>query len=81
VSYLYQSGYYSYLINVGLGLGEDARVALLVFNLCLLGWQSLGETLLQNPSILFLSCYAMLLNVKKYSAGHTLPTFDLDPLY
>jgi len=24
--YLYQSGYYSYLIKVGLGLGEDAKL-------------------------------------------------------
>ena len=48
MSYLYQSGYYSYLIKVGLGLDEDTRVALALFNLCLLGCQSLGETLLQN---------------------------------
>jgi len=48
VSYLYQSGYYSYLIKVGLRLGEDAHVELALFNLCLLGCQSLGETLLQN---------------------------------
>jgi len=52
VRYLYQSGYYSYLIKVGLGLGlgEDAGVELASFNLCLLGCQSLGETLLQNLS-------------------------------
>jgi len=48
VSYFYQSGYFSYLIKVGLGLGEDTHIALALFNLCLLGCQSLGETLLQN---------------------------------
>jgi hypothetical protein len=37
VSYLYQSGYYSYLIKVGLGLSEDACVVFALFNLCLLG--------------------------------------------
>ncbi len=40
VSYLYQSGYYSYLIKVGLGLGENTCVALALFNLYLLGCQS-----------------------------------------
>ncbi len=48
MSYLYQSGYYSYLIKVGLGLSEDARIALALFNLSLLGCQSLGETLLRS---------------------------------
>jgi len=37
VSYLYKSGY---LIKVGLGLGEDAFIALALFYLCLLGCQS-----------------------------------------
>jgi hypothetical protein len=46
VGYLYQSSYYNYLIKVGLGLGEDAFIAL--FNLCLLGCQSLREALLPN---------------------------------
>jgi len=41
-------GYYSYLIKVGLGLGEDTGVALALFNLCLQGCQSLEETLLQK---------------------------------
>jgi len=48
VSYLYQSGYFSYLIKVGLGFGEDTCVALALFNLYLLGCQSLEETLLQK---------------------------------
>ncbi len=48
VSYLYKSGYYSYLIKVGLETGEDVCIALALFNLCLLGCQSLRETLLQN---------------------------------
>jgi len=48
VSHLYQSGYYSYSIKVGFGLGEDACVAIALFNLCLLGCQSLRETLLQK---------------------------------
>jgi hypothetical protein len=48
VSYLNQSGYYSLLIKVGFGLGEDACVWLALFNLRLLGCQSLGQTLLQN---------------------------------
>jgi hypothetical protein len=33
-------------MKIGVGSGEVARVGL--FNLCLLGCQSLGETLLQN---------------------------------
>jgi len=33
VRYLYQSGYYSYLIKVGLGLGEDANGSFALFNL------------------------------------------------
>ncbi len=33
-SYLFQSGYYSYLIKVGLGLGEDAEASFALFNLC-----------------------------------------------
>ncbi len=45
MSYLYQSGYYSYLIRVGLGFGEDTQIVLALFTLCLLGCQSLGETL------------------------------------
>ncbi len=40
VSYVYQSGYYSYLIKVGLGLGEDACIVFALINLCLLGCQS-----------------------------------------
>jgi len=48
VSYLYQSSYYIYLIKVGLNLGEDACVVFAFFNLCLLGCQSLRETILQN---------------------------------
>jgi len=48
VRYLYQSGYCSYLIKVGLGLGEDAKVSFPLFNLSLLGCQSFWETLLQN---------------------------------
>ncbi len=47
-SYLSQSGYYSYLIKVGFGFGEDAKVSFALFNLSLLGSQSLWETLLQN---------------------------------
>jgi len=31
-----------------MGLGEDTCVVLALFNLCLLGCQSLGETLLRN---------------------------------
>jgi len=42
---LYQSGYYSYLIKIGLGLGQDAHVALVLFLICLLGLQSLEQTL------------------------------------
>ncbi len=40
--------YYSYLIKVGSGLGEDACSAVALFNLFLLGCQSLRETLLQK---------------------------------
>ncbi len=57
MGYLYQSSYYSYLIRVGLGSGEDACIALALFNLCLLGCQSLRETLLR----------------KKHSNSHPLP--------
>jgi len=32
--YLYQSGYYSYLIKVGLGMGEDNKGSFTLFNLC-----------------------------------------------
>jgi hypothetical protein len=48
VGYLYQSGNYSYLIKVGLGLGEDTCIVLALFNFCLLGCQSLNETLLRK---------------------------------
>ncbi len=30
--FLYQSGYHSYLIKVGLGLGEDAKSSFALFN-------------------------------------------------
>jgi len=30
---LYQSGYYSYLIKIGLGLGEDTKGSFALFNL------------------------------------------------
>jgi len=33
-SFLYQSSYYSYLIKVGLGLGEEANDSFALFNLC-----------------------------------------------
>jgi hypothetical protein len=52
VSYLHQSGLlfiiYCYLIKVGLGLVEDARVVLAL--LIYVSWVAkvLGETLLQN---------------------------------
>jgi len=48
VRYSYQSGYYSYFIKFGFGLGEDACIALALLYLCLLGCQSLRETLLQK---------------------------------
>jgi len=48
VRYLYQYSYYIYLIKVGLGLGEDTKVSFAIFNLSLLGCQSLWETLLRN---------------------------------
>jgi len=48
VRYLYQSGYYSYLIKVGLGLGEESKASFALFNLSLLGCQSLWETILQK---------------------------------
>jgi hypothetical protein len=38
--YLFQSGYDNNLIKVGLGMGEDTCIALLLFNLWLLGCQS-----------------------------------------
>jgi len=57
VRYSYQSGYYSYFIKFGLGLGEDACIAALaLFYLCLLGCQSLRETLLQK--------YYLIMNTK-----------------
>jgi hypothetical protein len=31
-NYLYQSGYYSYLIRVGLGLGDDVKSSFALFN-------------------------------------------------
>ncbi len=43
--YLYQSGYNSYLIMVGLGLDEDSKGGFALFNSSLLGCQSLWETL------------------------------------
>jgi len=49
MSYLYQLiSFYSYVIKVGLGLDEDTHNVIALFNLCLLGWQSLRETLLRN---------------------------------
>jgi len=33
VRYLYQSGYDSYLVKVGLGLGQDAKGSFALFNL------------------------------------------------
>ncbi len=44
--YVYKSGNYSYLIKAGLGLGEDTWACLHLLILCLLGCQSLRETLL-----------------------------------
>ncbi len=32
--YLYQSGYYSYLIRIGLGLGVETKGSFVLFNLC-----------------------------------------------
>ncbi len=48
VSYLYQSDYYTYLIKVGLGLGEHACIAFELFYLCLLRCQRLRQTLSWN---------------------------------
>jgi hypothetical protein len=49
------------LIKVGLGLGEDACIAFALFNLCLLGCQSLRETILQNPDTLLNSLKILIL--------------------
>jgi len=57
----------SYLIKVGLGLGEDARVALVLFDLCLLSCQSLEEILLRNilksPNTFFIKIYTYLYGI------------------
>ncbi len=41
-------------MKVSLGLGEDTKVSFVLFNLSLLGWQSLWETLLQNTLMISL---------------------------
>jgi len=46
--YWYQSGYYSYLIRVGLGLAEGAKGSFALFNLSFLGCQSLWENFLHT---------------------------------
>jgi len=53
VRYLYQSGYYSYLIKVGLGLGEDTKVSFALFNLSLLGCQNFGINFLTKSFQMF----------------------------
>jgi hypothetical protein len=63
VSYLYQTSYYSYLIKVGLALGEDAGIGLAFFNLCLLGCQSLRETLLQKELSFYIMSGADAINI------------------
>jgi len=64
--HLYQSGYYSYLIKVGLGLGEDAKGVFALFNLCLLGCTSLWETLLQKKKLLFKKLVIHFLYIRKH---------------
>ncbi len=49
--YVYKSGNYSYLINAGLSLGEDAWASLHLLILCFLGCQSLIETLLRKVKL------------------------------
>jgi len=78
VSYLNHCGYYSYLIKVCLGLGEDTRVVPVLFYLCLLGCQSL-ETLLrklashlsfERPMSLTADFFLLLLERDSHSATH-----------
>jgi len=64
--YLYQSGYYSYLIKVDLGLGENAKGCFALFNLCLLGCTSLWETLLQKKKLLFKKLVIHFLYIRKH---------------
>jgi len=74
VRYLYQ------LIKVGLGLGEEAKVSCALFNLSLLGCQSLQEILLQKTIIwIFIKIRLKSTDVLRYANTNEGPTQEESP--